>query len=69
MKTNVGNIDRLVRAVLGVALIGATLSGLIGVWGWIGVVLVGTAFFSFCPVYGLLGINSCHTSPEHKPGA
>ncbi len=61
MKMNVGTIDRVVRAVLGVALIGATLSGVIGVWGWIGVVPLGTAVFSFCPLYAVLGINSCPT--------
>jgi Inner membrane protein YgaP-like, transmembrane domain len=59
VKVNVGTMDRIARAVLGVALIAATLSGLIGVWGWIGVVPLGTAMVSFCPLYALLGINSC----------
>ncbi len=66
MKKNVGNMDRIARAVLGGALIAATLSGLIGVWGWIGVVPLGTAVFSFCPLYALLGMNSCHGSPSHN---
>ena len=33
MKSNVGGIDRILRIVLGLALIGLTLTGNIGVWG------------------------------------
>lgn len=58
MKANVGNMDRIVRAALGAALIVASLSGAIGMWGWLGVVLVATAAFSFCPLYAALGITS-----------
>jgi len=59
MKTNVGGIDRILRIVLGLVLIGLTLTGTIGVWGWIGVVPLATGFMSFCPLYPLLGINTC----------
>jgi Protein of unknown function (DUF2892) len=59
MKTNVGGIDRIARIVLGLALIALTLTGAIGVWGWIGVVLVATAAIGFCPLYTLVGFSSC----------
>jgi hypothetical protein len=59
MKLNVGGIDRLLRIVGGVALIGLTLSGTIGAWGWIGVVPLATGLVGFCPVYPLLGLNTC----------
>ena len=59
MKSNVGDIDRMLRIVLGLVLIGLTLSGTIGVWGWIGVVPLATGFISFCPLYPLIGINTC----------
>jgi hypothetical protein len=59
MKLNVGGIDRILRIVVGLALIGATLAGVIGVWGWIGVVPLLTGTFKFCPVYPLLGMNTC----------
>lgn len=59
MKANVGGIDRILRIVLGLVLIGLTLSGTIGVWGWLGVVPLATGFISFCPLYPLLGINTC----------
>lgn len=58
-KNNVGGIDRIVRIVLGLVLIGLTLSGQIGVWGWIGVVPVLTAALGTCPLYTILGFSSC----------
>ncbi|MBT3065506.1 MULTISPECIES: DUF2892 domain-containing protein [unclassified Rhodoferax] len=59
MKTNVGGIDRILRIVLGLVLIGLTLTGTIGVWGWIGVVPLATGFMSFCPLYTMIGMNTC----------
>ena len=59
MKTNVGGIDRTLRIVIGLALIGLTLAGTIGPWGWIGVVPLLTAALGNCPLYTLLGVNTC----------
>ena len=59
MKINVGNTDSILRIAAGVILIGLTLSGQIGVWGWIGVVPLLTGIFKFCPAYAVLGMNSC----------
>lgn len=59
MKVNVGNIDRILRGIAGLILIGLTLQGIIGVWGWVGVLLIATGVFSFCPAYRLLKINTC----------
>jgi Protein of unknown function (DUF2892) len=59
MKTNVGGIDRILRIVLGLALIAMTLTGTIGVWGWIGVVPIATAALGFCPLYTVLGFSTC----------
>lgn len=64
MKANVGGIDRIVRAVVGLVLIGLTLAGQIGVWGWIGVLPLLTAVVSFCPAYPLLGISTCPTEKK-----
>ena len=58
-KTNVGTIDRILRIVIGLALIGLTLSGTIGVWGWIGVVPLLTAALGSCPLYTVLGFSTC----------
>ena len=59
MKTNVGGIDRILRIVVGLLLIALTLTGTIGVWGWIGVVPLATAAFGFCPLYTVFGFSSC----------
>lgn len=59
MQTNVGTIDRIVRAVIGLALITLTWAGTIGAWGWIGVVPLLTAALGFCPIYTMLGFSSC----------
>jgi Protein of unknown function (DUF2892) len=59
MKINVGGIDRILRIVAGLVLIALTLTGSIGVWGWIGVVPLATALFGFCPLYTVLGMNTC----------
>lgn len=59
MKSNVGGIDKILRIVVGVALIALAAMGQIGVWGYVGVVPLLTGLFNFCPVYPLLGINTC----------
>ncbi|MFA9218556.1 MAG: DUF2892 domain-containing protein [Sphingomonadaceae bacterium] len=59
MNANVGNIDRAIRIVAGLGLIGATLAGAIGAWGWLGVVPLATGIFRFCPAYLPFGIRTC----------
>ena len=59
MVANVGCIDRAARIAAGLILIGLTLSGQIGMWGWIGIVPLVTGIVRFCPAYTVLGISSC----------
>lgn len=63
MTANVGGIDKILRIVVGLALIAFALfaPATIG-WkwiGWIGVVPLATALLGFCPAYAILGINTC----------
>lgn len=63
MTTNEGTLDRIVRVVVGLALLGLAL-GLYGpdyttAWGWIGVVPLVTGVVGWCPAYSLLGIKTC----------
>jgi len=60
-KTNVGTIDRVLRIVAGLVLIGLTLMGTIGPWGWIGVVPLATGLLGSCLLYSIVGINTCPT--------
>ena len=59
MKANVGTIDRVLRILVGALLIALTLTGTIGLWGWIGLVPLATGVLRFCPLYPLLGISTC----------
>jgi len=59
MKTNVGSIERIVRVLVGLALIGLTLTGNIGAWGWLGVVPLATGLVGWCPPYAMFGISTC----------
>ena len=64
MTTNVGGIDRVLRAVLGVVLVALAVMGTIGPWGWIGLVPLATAALGVCPLYTMLGFSTC---PMKKP--
>ena len=59
MTSNVGGIDRIARILAGLVLLALTLTGTIGVWGWIGVVPLLTGLMGYCPLYSVLGINTC----------
>jgi len=58
-QTNIGLIDKSARIVIGVLLIALALFGVIGWWGWLGIVPLATAFVRFCPLYALFGISTC----------
>lgn len=59
MKRNEGSLDRGLRVTAGVALIGLAVSGLLGPWAYIGVVPLATGLMGWCPLYTVLGINTC----------
>lgn len=61
MKKNVGTLDRTLRVLLGLVLIGLAATGTVGLWGYIGIVPLVTAAFGYCPLYTLLGVSSCPT--------
>jgi len=64
LKINVGSIDRSLRIVVGLALVAWAIFFSGPVWAWIGVVPLVTGLFKFCPLYTLLGMNTC---PTNKP--
>ena len=67
MQKNVGGTDRIIRAVLGIALIYYAMSNLPGsdVWmvpaGMVGFILILTAIFGWCLLYKVLGMKTCST--------
>ena len=65
---NVGSADRIIRIIAGILLIAAPYFTAFSAWEnpalrWLvpiaGLVLVATAFFRFCPLYRLIGVNTC----------
>jgi hypothetical protein len=63
MAANVGGIDRTLRIVAGIVLIALyfVLEGPARYVGLLGLVALFTGIFSFCPLYTVLGINTCPT--------
>jgi hypothetical protein len=61
MKVNEGVIDRSLRVIAGLVLIALAATGTVGLWGYIGIVPLLTGAVGICPIYSLLGINSCPT--------
>ena len=59
MPRNEGTIDRALRVILGLVLIALVFVGPQTVWGWIGIVPLLTGLVGFCPLYRLVGINTC----------
>jgi hypothetical protein len=59
MTKNVGSIDRVLRVVIGLALIVSAYAGWFSPWGYIGVVPLLTALVGICPAYSLFGLNTC----------
>lgn len=59
MKANIGTVDRVVRILVGLGLIGAAASGAVGAWGYIGIVPLATGVFRFCPAYLPFGLSTC----------
>jgi hypothetical protein len=64
MKTNVGQADRLLRLVAGVAIIAAG-AYYQSWWGTIGIAPIATALLRWCPGYALLGIGTCPLSGKN----
>jgi hypothetical protein len=58
MKLNVGGIDRVIRILAGIGLVGWAATG--GpAWAWIGVVPLATGAIGWCPPYAIFGFNTC----------
>lgn len=61
MKSNVGGVDRVLRIVLGLVLLGLAATGTVGGWGWLGIVPLATGLVGWCPPYAIFGISTCRT--------
>jgi hypothetical protein len=65
MKTNEGNIDRILRIAVGLAVLSLAFVGPKTALGYIGLVPLITGLVGICPLYSILGLNTC---PVRKAG-
>ncbi len=63
--TNEGTIDRVIRVILGIALLSLTVVGPKTLVGLVGVVPLVTGLIGFCPLYRLVGVSTCPV-PQRK---
>jgi hypothetical protein len=56
---NEGTADRVIRVIIGLGLLSIVFVGPQTPWGWIGVVPLATGILGFCPLYKLVGLNTC----------
>ncbi len=59
MKPNEGTIDRVLRVVVGLGILSLAFVGPQTPWGYVGLVPMATGLIGFCPLYAMLGINTC----------
>lgn len=59
LKRNEGTIDRVLRIVLGAVLISLVFIGPQTAWGWVGIIPLATGLLGSCPIYSILGLNTC----------
>lgn len=66
MKSNVGGMDKILGIAAGVVLLGLGIAGIGTPWTFIGIVPLATGLFNWCPLYPLLGINTCTSCKREK---
>ncbi|MBQ1783587.1 MAG: DUF2892 domain-containing protein [Gammaproteobacteria bacterium] len=65
MNANIGNVDRLIRLLLGVAILAAGFA-FNAWWGVLGIIPLATAAIRWCPAYVPFGFSTCATTPSPK---
>ena len=61
---NLGSVERVIRVVVGLALLSAlvVVDGNVRYWGLIGLMPLLTGLAGWCPPYALFGFSTCRTS-------
>jgi hypothetical protein len=60
---NIGTLDRWLRIIIGAVLIVLAATDVLGLWAYIGIIPLATGIIRWCPLYTLLGIQTC---PLHE---
>lgn len=69
MKANIGNVERVIRVIIGLALLSLffILEGNVRYVGLAGLILLATAAVSWCPLWVLFGVNTCPAEQHREP--
>ncbi len=59
MKLNEGTVDRILRVLVGILILSLAFVGPKTPWAYLGIVPLLTGAIGFCPLYAILGINTC----------
>ncbi|GGZ78065.1 hypothetical protein GCM10007161_06800 [Ignatzschineria indica] len=59
MKKNIGTLDATIRIIVGIIILSLVFIGPKSLWGLIGLVPLLTGIIRYCPLYPVLGINTC----------
>lgn len=59
MKKNIGGTERIIRVIVGLAIVSLAFIGPASPWAFLGLIPVLTGLIGWCPPYALLGINTC----------
>jgi hypothetical protein len=59
MIPNIGTTERIIRVIAGLILLSLVFIGPRTWWGLIGLILIGTAAVSYCPIWQVFGLNTC----------
>jgi len=66
MKPNIGGIDRVLRIVIGLVLLALAATGMVGWWGYLGLLPLATGLLRWCPPYALMGWSSCAMQSDKR---
>ena len=66
MKSNMGSVDRALRIIVGLVLVGLALTSTVGWWGWLGIIPIVTGALGNFPLYSVIGVNTCGTKRCNK---
>lgn len=64
MKKNEGTLDRAARIIIGLGLLSLVFVGPQTMWGLVGLVPILTGTIGYCPLYSVIGLNTCPVSKE-----
>ncbi len=67
MRYNIGSVERLTRVVLGLGILLTVFIGPASPWGYLGLILIATGLFGWCPILAILSTSTCDKTGSCPP--